>query len=231
MRTARALAALSVLAGAAAAPASSWPGEVRGAVAVLEVFNRALPHHVPEAAPPRFALLEDGQVFVGGTRSLSVGRLGSKELKDLERRFAEVRRLPGLAGTITLGPGERRHRIRLFKGGRPLDLTINGDPARAVPERRPLAGLLQDLEQFTHPTLRPYAPESYALSAREGSLRGGCRRWTAASPPIAETVFAPVGIPAAVADGWPTGATPASVCVGNRTYVVTLRPLLPGEQP
>jgi hypothetical protein len=152
-------------------------------------------------------------------------------MKDFERRFAEVRRLPGLAGTITLGPGDRRHRIRLFKGGRPLDLTITGDPVQAAPEMRPLAGLLEDLERFTHPTLRPYTPGTYALSAREGSLRGGCRRWTAASAPIAEAVFAPVGVPSAVADGWPTGATPASVCVGDRTYVVTLRPLLPGEQP
>jgi hypothetical protein len=230
VRAARALAALPALA-AALAGSAAWPGEVRGAVAVLEVFNRALPHHVPEAAPARFALLEDGRVFVGGTRSLSVGTLGSRELKDLERRFAEVRRLPGLAGTITLGPGERRHRIRIFKGGRPLDLTVTGEPAQAAPAMLPLAQLLQDLERFTHPTLRPYAPQTYALSARDGALRGGCRRWTAASPTIAESVFAPVGIPSAMADGWPTGATPASVCVGDRTYVVTLRPLLPGEQP
>ena len=30
---------------------------------------------------------------------------------------------------------------------------------------------------------------------------------------------------------WPTGAMPASVCVDDRRYAVTLRPLLPGEHP
>ena len=230
MRAARALAAVTVLAGAGAGSGPSWPGEIRGAVAVLEVFTQALPHHVPEAAPPRFALLEDGRVFVGGTRSLSAGKLAAREMKDLERRLAEVRKLPALAGTISLGPGKRRHRLRLFKGGRPLDVTVTGDPAQARPEMRGMAALVEDLERFTHATLRPYQPETYALSAREGALRGGCRRWTA-SPAVAESVFAPVGVPAAVAAGWPTGAAPASVCAGDRTYVVTLRPLLPGEQP
>jgi hypothetical protein len=205
-------------------------GEVREAVAVLEVFTRTLPHHVPEAAPPRFALLEDGQVFVGGTRSLQAGKLSSREVRDLEKRLSDVRKLPGMAGQIELGPGARRHRLRLFKGGRPLDLTVTGDPAQARAEMRPLAALLADLERFAHPTLRAYEPEAYSLSAREGSLRGGCRQWRG-SPSVAESVFAPVAVPAAAVAGWPTGATPASVCAGDRRYVVTFRPLLPGEQP
>lgn len=228
MSGARALGALALLVALPAAPSPA--GEVRGAVAVLEVFTRALPHHVPEAAPPRFALLEDGRVYVGGTRALWAGKLASRELRDLERRLEDVRKLPGLAGSTTLGPGERRHRLRLFKGGRPLDLTLTGDPAQARPAMRALAGLLQDLERFTHPTLRPYRPETYSLSAREGTPRGGCRRWTG-PPSIAEAVFAPVGVAADAAAGWPSGATPASVCSGDRNYVVTLRPLLPGEQP
>jgi hypothetical protein len=213
-----------------AAAGLSRAGEVRDAVAVLEVFTRTLPHHVPEAAPPRFALLENGQVFVGGTRSLHAGKLSSRELRDIEKRLADARKLPGLAGEVALGPGDRRHRLRLFKGGRPLDLTIIGDPEQSRPEMRPLAALLVELERFTHPSLRPYEPEAYALSAREGALRGGCRRWRG-SPPVAESVFAPVGVPAKDVVGWPTGATPASICAGDRTYVVTFRPLLPGEQP
>jgi hypothetical protein len=168
---------------------------------------------------------------VGGTRSLLAGKLSSREARDLEKRLGDVRKAPGLSGTVVLGPGDRRHRLRLFKGGRPLDLTVTGDPAQARPEMRALAGLLVDLERFTHPSLRPYAPETYALSAREGTLRGGCRRWRVASPTVAESVFAPVAVPATSVAGWPTGATPASVCAGDRTYVVTLRPLLPGEQP
>jgi hypothetical protein len=217
------------LLGLLAAPAVA--GEVRSAVAVLEVPAAALPHHVADAAPVRFALLEDGQVFVGGTRSLFAGRLSSREVRDLERRFGDVRKVPGLAGSIVVGGGEGRRRLRLYKGGRPLDLTVAGDPGDARPAMRPLAALLLDLERFWHPSLRPYEPETYALSAREGTLRGGCRRWRAASPSIAESVFAPVPVPAALASGWPTGAAPASVCSGDRTYVVTLRPLLPVEQP
>jgi hypothetical protein len=230
MKISRALGMASVLAGAAAGTFPIGAGEVNNAVVVLEVFTQTLPHHVPEAAPPRFALLEDGRVFVGGTRSLFAGKLESRELKELEKRLTGVRKLPGLAGTTTLGPGERRHRLRLFKGGRPLDITVTGDPAQARPEMGALAALVQDLEDFSHPSLRPYVPESFALSAREGTLRGGCRRWRG-SPAVSESVFAPIAVPAAVAEGWPTGATPASVCSGDQTYVVTLRPLLPGERP
>jgi hypothetical protein len=221
--------ALALLLALAAAPAAA--GEVRSAVAVLDVPAAALPHHVAEAAPVRFALLEDDQVFVGGTRSLYAGRLSSREVRDLERRFADVRKVPGLAGSLVVGGGEGRRRLRLYKGGRPLDLTVSGDPGDPRPEMRSLAALLLDLERFWHPSLRPYQPETYALSAREGTLRGGCRRWRAESPSIMESVFAPVPVPAAAARGWPTGAAPASVCSGDRTYVVTLRPLLPVEQP
>lgn len=212
-------------------PGAAAAGEVRSAVAVLEVLTRALPHHVPESAPVRFALLEDGQVFVGGSRSLFAGKLSSREVRDLEKQLADVRKVPGLGGAIATGPGDGRRRLRLFKGGRPLDVTVTGDLAGVRPEVRPLATLLSDLERFWHPSLRPYEPQTYALSAREGTLRGGCRRWRAETPSVAESVFAPVAVPAAVAAGWPTGAAPASVCAGDRTYVVTLRPLLPVEQP
>jgi hypothetical protein len=228
MRLCYLLCALPLLVGSGApAPA----GEVRDAVAVLDVLSPALPQYVPEAAPVRFALLEDGRVFVGGSRSLFMGKLTRSEARELERRFTDVRKVPGIAGTITVGPGDRRQRLRLFKGGRPLDLSITGDPADPRPGMAPLASLLVDLERFWHPTLQAYEPQSFALSAHEGALRGGCRRWTAASPSVAESVFAPVAVSASLARGWPTGATPASVCSGDRTYVVTLRPLLPVEQP
>jgi hypothetical protein len=44
-------------------------------------------------------------------------------------------------------------------------------------------------------------------------------------------VFAPRILTAADFATWPTGAAPASVCAGDKSYVVTLRPLLPGEKP
>jgi hypothetical protein len=216
---------LSVLAGTAAAGA----GEIPGAVVVLEVFTRARPDDVPESAPARFVLLEDGQVFVGGTGRLASGRLSPAEAKALDRRLAEVRRLPGLAGTVRLGGGEGRQRL-LLRRPRPLDMTVIGDPAQAVPALRPLAALLGDLSRFDHPSLRPYAPDTYAVRAREGTLPGGCRSWPFPESP-AESVFAPRTLPGDSLHDWPTGASPASVCVADKSYVVSFRPLLPGERP
>jgi hypothetical protein len=215
---------LSLAAAAAAAAA-----EIPRAVVVLESGAVTRPDDVSEAAPPRFVLLEDGQVFVGGSRRLVTTRLAGRELKDLERRLSNVRKLPSLAGVVTVGPGLAVRRL-LLRTGRPLDMKIEGDLAAATPALRPLAALVLDLERYHHPGLRPYAPAQLALSAREGSLPGGCRSWTRPEP-LAGSVFAPQAVAAADFASWPTGAAPASVCAGDKKYVVTLRPLLPGEKP
>ena len=204
-------------------------GDLPSALVVLEVFGRVRPDDVPESAPTRFVLLEDGQVFVGGTSRLAAGRLSSAEVKALDRRLAEIRKLPGLAGTVRLGGGEGRQRL-LLRRGRPLDMTVIGDPSQAAPALRPLATLIEDLARFDHPSLRPYEPGAYAVSAREGALAGGCRKWPFKESP-AESVFAPRTLTGDSLHDWPAGASPASVCVGGKTYVVTFRPLLPGERP
>jgi hypothetical protein len=222
-------AAVAALLTALAVPAAAATGEIPGAVVVLDVFARTLPDDVPESAPARFALLEDGQVFVGGSSRLEAGRLSPAELKALDRRVADVRKLPGLAGTVRLGGGEGRRRL-LLRRGRPLDMTVVGDPAQAAPALRPLAALIEDLARFDHPSLRPYEPATYAVSAREGTLAGGCRSWPFKEAP-AESVFAPRTLPGESLRDWPTGVRPAAVCVGDKTYVVTFRPLLPGERP
>lgn len=203
--------------------------EIPRAVVVLEARAVPLPDHVLEAAPPRFVLLEDGQVFVGGTTSLATARLAGRDLKDLERRLSDIRKLPALAGIVTVGPGTAVRRLSLRKG-RPMDIRVEGDLAAAPPALKPLADLVLDLERFHHPSLRPYAATRLSLRAREGSLAGGCRRWTRPEP-LADSVFAPQPVNAADFETWPKGASPASVCVGDKKYVVTLRPLLPGENP
>jgi len=210
-------------------PAGAATGEIPGAVLVLEVFGRTLPDDVPESAPARFVLLDDGQVFVGGTSRLAAGRLSSAEVKALDKRVADVRKLPGLAGTVRLGGGEGRQRL-VLRRGRPLDMAVVGDTSQAPPALRPLAALIDDLARFDHPSLRPYEPGAYAVSAREGTLAGGCRSWPFKESP-AESVFAPRTLPGDSLRDWPTGARPASVCVGDKTYVVAFRPLLPGERP
>jgi hypothetical protein len=222
----RAAASWALFGLALAGPASA--SEIPNAVVVLEVLVPALPADVPQAAPPRFVLMEDGGVYVGGTRDVMVGRLGAPELKDLERRIADVRKLP-LTGVMALGSGPQRRRLFLKKG-RPLDMVLNGDPADAPAGLRPLADLVESLSRFQHPSLRPYEPTSFAMSAKEGTLPGGCRTWMLPEP-LAQSIFAPREVPAKGHGDWPTGAVPASVCVEDKHYVVTFRPLLPGEHP
>jgi hypothetical protein len=157
-----------------------------------------------------------------------VGRLAGPEVKDLERRISEVRKLP-LTGAMTIGPGSERRRLFLRKG-RPLDMILSGSPEDPPASLRALGALIGDLSRFQHPSLRPYEPASYAMSAREGALAGGCRPWLLPEP-LAESIFAPRVVPAKGHGDWPTGAVPAHVCVEDKHYVVTFRPLLPGERP
>ena len=222
--------AFAVGALAAALPGALAPAcaaEVPNAVVVLEVLVPAQPGDVPQAAPPRFVLMEDGGVYVGGTRDIMTGRLAGTELKELERRISEVRKLP-LAGVLTIGPGPQRRRLFLKKG-HALEMALNGDPSDPPAGLRSLAALVEDLARFQHASLRPYEPASFAMSAREGALPGGCRPWTLPEP-LAESVFAPRVVPARGHGDWPSGAVPASVCVEDKRYVVTFRPLLPGER-
>jgi hypothetical protein len=224
---------------AAASPLSA-ASEIPGAVIALETAP-GTPGSDPSGAPPRFVLFKDGQVFVGGTARLEAGRLGKEETSAFLRRAEAVRKLPGLSpdlergAPVSLGGDPARTlRLRLLDG-KPLEVVATGDPTAAPAA---LAPLLADLLQFHHPSLRPYAPTSYAMTVREARLVGGCRAWRFAFP-IAEALASPRTVSAAEASGWPTGAFPASVCAddtgpstsASRRYLVTLRPLLPGEQP
>lgn len=224
MRPRLAAALLALLAWAAPARA----GEIPGALAVLEVLEPARPGFVPEAAPPRFVLLDEGRVVVGGTSALFSGTLSRAELGALEKRLAAVRRLAPPAD-LAFGPGERRFRLRLLKG-KPLELRASGDPAAAAPDQQPVARLLADLAEFDHASLRPLAPSGYVATAVEQALPGGCREWTLPVS-LPELVAGPRQLTATEAASWPTGANAASVCERDRRYAVTFRPLLPGERP
>ncbi len=141
-----------------------------------------------------------------------------------------MRKLPGItAAPVALG-GDASRTSRLWLRDGPVEVVATGDPAAAPPALAPLASLLSDLLSFHHPSLRPYAPTSYAMTVREARLAGGCRAWGFAFP-LAQALAGPRVVTAAEASGWPTGAMPASVCADDRRYAVTLRPLLPAEQP
>ena len=213
-----------------AAASSLSAGDVPKAIAVLEVVAPMLPGEVPEGAPLRFVLMEEGRIYVGGTSAIEMGQLTSSEQKSLEKRLGDLRRLPGISGTMALGSGSRRQRL-IVRKGRPLDMVVTGDPSDAPAPLKPLGALLQELSSFVHPSLRPWKPESYALRAREGKLPGGCRAWPFDEPLKSTDDFAPRILPAAQVLQWPTGAAAASVCQGDKSWVVSLRPLLPGETP
>jgi hypothetical protein len=214
---------------AACSALPSTAGEIPGAVIVLESAP-GTPGSDPAGAPPRFVLLKDAQVFVGGTSFVEAGRLEKSEAQALQKRAAALRKLPGIGSPLAFGGApERVVRLSVFEGD-PLEIVASGDPAKSPLPLAPLATLVEELAHFQHPSLRPYAPSAYALRAREARLVGGCRAWGFAVP-LAEALSGGRTVSALEAVSWPTGALPASVCVDERRYVVTLRPLLPGEHP
>jgi hypothetical protein len=221
--------ALAAVLLALVAPALARAGEVPGAVVVLDAAP-GTPGSDSSGAPPRFVLLKDGQVFVAGTSLVETGRLEKGEADALVKRAAALRKLPGVTGPVTLGGGpERVFRLRLLEKD-PVEIVATGDTAQAPAALAPLAAFLDELVRFQHPSLRPYAPEAYALGVHEARLAGGCRAWEFPLP-IAQAVSGRHAIKAADAASWPTGALPASVCADDKRYAVTLRPLLPGEKP
>ncbi len=204
-------------------------GEILDAVVVFEAAD-GLPDSVPSAAPPRFVLRRDRQVFVGGSEKIYSGLLEKNEARAIERRIETLAKSGVLDAPASFGGDtDTRYRLRLpLEGER--DVVITGDPAAAPPALQGLAALVTDLLRFDHPNLRPWAPAEYAVSAREGELVGGCRSWLLGLP-FDLVLAGPQRIPAADVERWPAGSDPASVCENGRRYVVTLRPLLPGEQP
>ena len=215
------------LGGQAVAPLLA--GEIPAALLELRATTPFAPLQDWSAAPPRFVLMEDGQVFVGGSKDLLAGRLEKEEVKALEAQAEAVRKMPGLASVVSFGEGdEPTFHLRAGKG-RAMDVRATGDPAKASPALRPLAALLERLLRFDHASLRPYTPASFALSAREGVRRGGCRIWTLLSTP--REAAAGTTVQASAVETWVGGVDPTSVCVGDKAYEVLLRPLLPGERP
>jgi hypothetical protein len=214
----------------AALGSASLPGPAQAAsgdaLIVLEAVTPFAAGQNWGAAPLRFALLADGQVFVGGSQALLAGKLEKAEIKALEARLDLVRKLPGLASTVGFGGDEPSFRLRVTKS-KPLDIKVNGDPGKASPAFRPLADLLQHLLRFDHPSLRPFTPSELRMQAREASRPGGCRLWTLLPTPTEAATG--VTLSSATASSWVPGVATTSVCVGDKRYEVQLRPLVPGE--
>jgi hypothetical protein len=182
---------------------------------------------IADGSPPRFVLLEDGQVFVGGASRIASAKLPGKDMKTITSQIDRVRKLGNLASPVMLGPGPQRFRLVQRKGP---EVIAQGDPSRAAGTVKPLGTLIESLLAFDHPALRVITPESFLVSLQPGVPVGGCREWSLPVKP-SELRKAPAVVPAAAVVGWPTGGHAASVCQGENKYLVTLRPLLPGEAP
>jgi hypothetical protein len=224
-----------VLASLALAPCArkaAAADEAPEAIVVLEAAP-ATPGSEPSGAPPRFVLLKDGQVFAGGTSRVATVRLEKNEAQALRRRVDAARKAIGRsARSISLGEGGPTVRLR-FGEEPPVEVTLGRERRAPAPSQplEPVAALVAELLAFHHPGLVPYVPASYVMLLRPGSLVGGCRRWNFTFP-LEAAVGSTRVVTAEQAEGWPTGALPASVCgEGDSRYVMTLRPLLPGERP
>jgi hypothetical protein len=211
---------------AAARASRAAGGDLPDAVVTLEASTPYGAGQAWNAAPLRFALLADGQVFVGGSARLAAGRLEKAEAKAIEKDLQAVRKL-ALPGSVSFGAGEERFRLRTGTD-KPLDLVATGAPAGASAALRPLAAFLERLLAFDHPSLRPYEPAHYAVTAREHAGAGGCRPWTLPVTPGDVTTGVRT-VPADAAAGWTAGVQPTAACAGARRYLVMLRPLVPGE--
>jgi len=207
-------------------------GAIPNAILVMEAAP-GTPGSDAASAPPRFVLLKDGQAFAGGTSRLETVRLEKGELSALRKRVDAARKAIGRERAVKLGEGGPTVRLR-FGEEEAVEVSLGREPSspaatRAEPE--PVSALVLELLSYQHPGLAPYAPQGYAMALREGALAGGCRPWNFTTS-LAEARGATRVVPAEQAHGWPTGALPASVCgPDDRRYVLTLRPLLPGEQP
>jgi hypothetical protein len=197
------------------------------AVVALWAGSTTVGAEIGDAMPLRFVLLDDGQVFVGGTSEIVSGKIDKGDIRAFEKQLDKVRKVPGLPGPVTLGPGDRTFRVSTRKSG---EIVAKGDPAAASGAVKPLGQLIQVMLDYQHASLRPFNPPSFALAARETGLPGGCRSWTLPVA-LADALKQPVLVQAAATYGWPTGGTPAVVCDSDRRYAVTLRPLVPGETP
>jgi hypothetical protein len=214
---------LALLAGL---PCSARAGDIPQAQLILEVTPPGRPGRYPDAAPPRFVLLDGGRFFVGGSTEIAEGEFDAQEWKEFRKRLERIRKLYASSASFTFGAGAARYRL-VLRHKAAVEIVATGDPASS---REPVAVLIAELAAFDHPSLRFVAPEAYLLVAREGSLPGGCRPWAFPVTP-ADASAGVRSIPAAAARDWPTGADAASVCAGDKRYIVTLRPLLPGERP
>ena len=193
---------------------------------------RLTPRESFDGVPPRFALLTDGSVFVGGRRDVLRGALDQREMQAISTRLDLAMKSFGKAGapkTLVVGEGPAIFRFSVLLGA-PVQFVVMG----ALPESAgltlgPMPDFVRGLANFRHPSLRPFDPAEFAMVVREKSLAGGCRT-AAGLPPLSQSLSAETVVKEVLTRTFPTGAEMAQVCEGARRYIVVFRPLIPGER-
>lgn len=185
-----------------------------------------------EGVPPRFVLLTDGSVFVGGRRDVLRGSLDKSEMQSISTRLDLAMKSLGNGGppqTLVVGEGPALFRFSVLLGS-PIQLVVMGNlEAQDGPPLAPLPDFIRRLAGFRHPSLKPWDPDRFTLIVKEKTLQGGCRPAPGLAP-LASKVGNEQVVAGTLARGFPTGPDMAQVCEGPKRYTVVFRPLIPGER-
>jgi len=196
----------------------------------LPAEMKLTPRESFEGVPPRFVLLTDGSVFVGGRRDVLRGFLDKVEMQAMATRLDLARRdhkKAGAPNTLTLGEGPALFRFSVLLGA-PLQIAVTGKiPPPGGPALPPLADFVRKLTGFRHPSLKPYDAPLFTMFVREWSLPGGCRA-AKGLPSLAQAASTETVVSETLTHGFPTGPDMAQVCEGSKRYTVVFRPLIPG---
>ena len=188
-----------------------------------------------DGVPPRFVLLTDGSVFVGGRREVLRGFLDKTEMQSISTRLDLAMKSVGRATPPTLvmgqGPGEGEgspiFRFSVLLGA-PLQVVVMGRiPAPGGPALSPLPDFIRRLAGFRHPSLKPWDPAEFVMIVREKTLTGGCRT-AKGLPAPAQAVNMETTVQESLTRSFPTGPDLSKVCEGPKRYTVAFRPLIPG---
>jgi hypothetical protein len=188
-----------------------------------------------DGVPPRFVLLTDGSVFVGGRREVLRGFLDKTEMQAISTRLDLAMKSVGRATPPTLvmgqGPGEGSAIFRFsVLLGAPLQVVVMGTiPPADGPALAPLPDFIRRLSGFRHPSLKPWDPAEFTMMVREKTLTGGCRV-AKGLPSLAQAVGVETAVSERLTRSFPTGPDMTQVCEGSRRFTVVFRPLIPGAR-
>lgn len=199
---------------------------------VLPGEMRLTPRESLDGVPPRFVLLTDGSVFVGGRREVLRGRLDKDEMQAISTRLDLAIKSVGKAGlprTLVVGEGPALFRFSVLLGS-PVQFVVMGSlEAAGAPPLSPLPDFIRHLADFRHSSLRPWTPAHFTMIVKERALPGGCRT-APGLPPLTQTVANSVVVAERLTHGFPTGSDLSQVCEGPKRYTVAFRPVIPGER-